>query len=505
MVKDTVRLGIPPCEVHERFRQITNDFDHLVLNKLWKIVEKYEDSGNASLMTNDSTIESVANDTYATAVNEESSVTDAAKSKYSDGSGPRSIGPVTRLSKRSGGSKMATVASTADKCDPVTETKAKQTQARLLKNQQTVTKKTIERKESVLDKYVTPKSTFTKKQVSRVAAPSPNVTKTLTESALKKIKQQEAERAALLQQQLLEKEKKAQQQKEQFLLQKVESSKKKREEKERKVAKTREQLEKEALEKRLRESAKKKEADKRRIEMEEARKAMVKREEEKALAEKKAAEEAIRKAAEAEAARMREESERTQAELKSKIAQIQQKQQLLNSSQQLHQKALTNSFMQKQQQQQQPTKTASEKVVNSTYTELPAASIADVTFNVPKVVTEPESYDIGDLNSDSENEDDNSKKVIPKWATGKEFIDSLAAQYGISKKNRDRKIFKIFRMCPTQVDLEEIFAGYAKTVSTRYDKRTSSAVWASPPAAHLNLSQSFWNECSFSKSMFESK
>lgn len=498
---DLYSLVLPNTNTYGPTNKLLADFEQKLLATISNVLDKYEDTNHehASIMTNDTSQESVGEENYSTA-SDNTCPNPANTTRY-----------ITRQSKRSMEIQAAKANEASketlpseqneehdehedhddhddDSHEDICESTSSipRTNGTNTKSQSNLpSKKTV-------TKYFTPKSALVKKNQSRIAAPSPS-TRQLTDSALKKLKKQETERAALLQQQLQEKERKALLQKEQMLAQKVEMTKKKREEKERKVAKTREQLEKEALEKRMRESAKKKEAEKRRIEIEEAKKAVMKKEEERALAERKAMEEAVRKAAEAEAARRKEEQERVQAQLNSKIAEITTQQKLLNSSNTLHHKALANSFLQKQQQ-------TKENSANTTYT---APNVQqNSTFKIDKV----ESYDIGDLNSDSENEDEhNSEKPIPSWATGKEFIASLATQYGISKSHRDRKVFKIFRLCPTQVDLEDIFAGFPKIVSSRYDKRTSSAVWASPPGHHLNLSQTFWNDCSFSRSMFEGK
>lgn len=344
---------------------------------------------------------------------------------------------------------------------------------------------------------------------SAVKAGPPSASKNLTSSALKKKLDREAtERVALIQQQIREKEEKALQQKQQFLENKVLEHKTKREEKERKVAMTREQMEKETAERRQRESAKKMAKEKKLRELEEVRKLMQKRAEEKELQDKKAAEEAARKAEEDERIR-REQMEAS--EIRNKIAQLQHNKM---STSFLQHKAMTNSFMMKQQQSNQQTAMAVHQSLMSEMDETvdvqPTKKTAQVrndhnsTFvkekEVPPKLT---SYDIGDLNSDGESDDERRpKNPVPDWAKGEAFVNALNVQFAKQKKHRERDVLKIFRLCPTTVDLEVIFKQYTRPVVPRYEKRTSSACWSSPPSNKLlNMSASFWANASFAPNM----
>lgn len=388
---------------------------------------------------------------------------------------------------------------------------------------------------------------------------------TLTDSAIKRKTEQDKQRALRIEQQIREKEEKAARQRQQNLETMVVEHKQKREEKERKVAMTREQLEKEANERRLRESAKKKEADRRRREIEETRKQMQKRADENAEAEKRAAE-----AAAAAARRMEEEEKAAQAKkdaevrkkMQDRIQHTQQKHSTsMSLSTSLAHRMMANSFA-AQNTNQVPMSAApashtsliSENgdsvmdIVNSVVpaaagsgkgdpaatTDGPAlAAVPNQTFNLnvtingnatfsvpaaakandsmlppplppppPKLV----SYDISDLNSDADSDDErNPRKAIPDWAKGQNFVDALTNQYSKVRKYRERDVIKTFRLCPTTVDLDDIFRGYNRTVIPKYDKRTSSAHWSSPPAKNLNLSESFWANASFSKSILETK
>ena len=352
--------------------------------------------------------------------------------------------------------------------------------------------------------------------------------KNLTASALQKKQEIEAERVALIQQQMREKEEKALQQKQQFLENKVLEHKTKREEKERKVAMTREQLEKEAAERRQRESAKKMAKEKKLRELEEVRRLMQKRAEEKELMEKKAAEEAQKKLEEEERIK-REQME--VSEIRNKIVQLQQNKMSTSkmSSSFLQHKAMTNSFMVKQQQQpvtqsattvhqslmSEMNDTSPEQVVkepvaaNGQSTEHNSTFVKEKTDLVkpaaPASTTKPPltSYDITDLNSDAESDDERKpRKAVPDWARGNAFLEALNGQFAKQKKHREKEILKIFRLCPTTVDLTDIFKNYSRAVVPRYEKRTSSACWSSPPANKLlNMSSSFWANASFAPSL----
>ena len=399
------------------------------------------------------------------------------------------------------------------------------------------------------------------RSVSRLKQPS-SATKTLTDSALKRKTELDKQRALQLQQQMKEKEEKAARQRQQNLASMVVEHKQKREEKERKVAMTREQLEKEANERRLRESAKKKEAERRRLQIEESRKILNKRQEE-AEAERRAAEAAAaRRAADEERAKREAQEAEVSKQIRDRIQQIQQ--QKLNTSKNLStslgHRMLASSFVAHNttatvaaaaaahtsltsemgdsvldsgctlalpssttaSTHESPTKgAAAEKSVPQTIN-LNVTVNGNATFEMPSSTRQAEtmlpppppavkatvlaSYDISDLNSEEDSDDErNPRKAIPEWAKGSNFVASLQAQYSKLRKYRDRDIMKTFRLCPTTVDLDLIFKGYTRHVIPKYDKRTSSAHWSSPPASKLNFSDSFWANASFSKSILEQK
>ena len=96
------------------------------------------------------------------------------------------------------------------------------------------------------------------------------------------------------------------------------------------------------------------------------------------------------------------------------------------------------------------------------------------------------------MKSDEDTDDERApRKPIPDWARGKAFVDTLSKQYGIARKYRERQIKQVFPEVELPVELDTIFKGAVKIVSSRYAKRTSSAHWSSPPAHALNLSMSF--------------
>ncbi|XP_041132782.1 inner centromere protein-like isoform X2 [Polyodon spathula] len=119
-----------------------------------------------------------------------------------------------------------------------------------------------------------------------------------------------------------------------------------------------------------------------------------------------------------------------------------------------------------------------------------AVKIFNVTINIEK---SPQSYqmtpkggnmqnlgtdDYGmDLNSDDSTDDEGEpKKPLPSWAEGKRLNQAVMHQYynPIDLERRFRKVLPI--------KLEEIFC----KSKPRYFKRTSSAVWHSPPRGHSN-------------------
>lgn len=113
----------------------------------------------------------------------------------------------------------------------------------------------------------------------------------------------------------------------------------------------------------------------------------------------------------------------------------------------------------------------------------------------------PDNYDIGDMRSDDSTDDDSRpKKVIPNWARSKftacvTIMDwallflmclCLASQlkYALAAQHTGEidtdAIFpaSVLRLDP---NLNEIF----KIKRARFDKRTSSAVWKTPPSKYI--------------------
>lgn len=87
----------------------------------------------------------------------------------------------------------------------------------------------------------------------------------------------------------------------------------------------------------------------------------------------------------------------------------------------------------------------------------------------PKISTD----DYGmDLNSDDSTDDEaNPRKPIPSWAKGTQLSQAVIHQYYYPPD-----VLELFGTI-LPLDLEEIF----EKNKPRYHKRTSSAVWSSPP------------------------
>merc|ERR1712088_226252 len=113
--------------------------------------------------------------------------------------------------------------------------------------------------------------------------------------------------------------------------------------------------------------------------------------------------------------------------------------------------------------------------LNSTYTK-PADQTTqsyDITPARHELPPEPlkdeENYDIGDLKSDDDTDDDEApRKIIPKWASGSAFRAALMHQ-----AYNPPDIDSIFFVQEATPELSEIF----EQKKRRYFKRTSSAVW----------------------------
>lgn len=102
------------------------------------------------------------------------------------------------------------------------------------------------------------------------------------------------------------------------------------------------------------------------------------------------------------------------------------------------------------------------------------------------------TYDISDLRSDDEDEDEvedrPGKKKIPSWAKGPDFLKSIQKQYSLHSREREDFIKDMFSSIDSNVPLERIFRESQKHVSKKYARRTSSACWSSPPMTYIDKS-----------------
>lgn len=90
-----------------------------------------------------------------------------------------------------------------------------------------------------------------------------------------------------------------------------------------------------------------------------------------------------------------------------------------------------------------------------------------------------ENYDIGDLNSGDETDDDEEpSKPIPEWAREPNFMPKALAQF--QKKINYTKLFKASSQ--NEIILENIF----KIKRKKFTERSSSAIWNSPPVWRTN-------------------
>merc|ERR1712002_422937 len=87
-----------------------------------------------------------------------------------------------------------------------------------------------------------------------------------------------------------------------------------------------------------------------------------------------------------------------------------------------------------------------------------------------------DDYNINDLDSgDSTDEEDNPRKTVPSWARGLAFKQAMRRQCVTNPPDIDQQ-FPHARY--RNVDLQVLFNKRLE----RYNKRTSSACWSSPPA-----------------------
>ncbi|GAB6031838.1 hypothetical protein CHUAL_010239 [Chamberlinius hualienensis] len=264
---------------------------------------------------------------------------------------------------------------------------------------------------------------------------------------------------------------------EQYLKQKVESSKRKRELRNQRFLKSKEQQEKSRA------------AKIERIQEEEKKKMLLKKEE------KRKQFEAERKQLEAEQKRLDElkriEEQRKLEEKKRKLEREQEEAR--------KKKELETKLAQEVQSIEQKTKAvvkvtdmfAKPNKLNATYnandTSLNATYNVDnyemTPKNRPTKLTNPDNYDINNLNeNDSTDDEEKPKKPIPSWAVGEPLRTEAYRQYINPPKYE--LVFDKQDMFKLPV-LSEVF----KTKRKRFHQRTSSAVWTAPPA--LNSSYNY--------------
>lgn len=102
-----------------------------------------------------------------------------------------------------------------------------------------------------------------------------------------------------------------------------------------------------------------------------------------------------------------------------------------------------------------------------------------------------DSYDISDLCSDEEDDEEEQRAVnkrIPQWTKGQEFLRAIKEQFSKRSRERENIIGQLFLSIESEIQLHEVFHGSQKFVSKKYERRTSSACWNSPPAVHIDHS-----------------
>lgn len=130
-----------------------------------------------------------------------------------------------------------------------------------------------------------------------------------------------------------------------------------------------------------------------------------------------------------------------------------------------------------QQQQQQQSMSVYKSVKASPQTHHMAA----------KKPTAYENYEITDLNSSDETDDEEEpSKPIPLWAQ-----DQNLTRRAIAQNKSHINFTKMFKATShAEVDLEKIF----KIKRSKFNERSSSANWTSPPvwSTGINGNESFW-------------
>nr|CAH0103398.1 unnamed protein product [Daphnia galeata] len=116
--------------------------------------------------------------------------------------------------------------------------------------------------------------------------------------------------------------------------------------------------------------------------------------------------------------------------------------------------------------------------LNTTVT-LPASLTANYQITPELVTKKGNNYDIGDVRSDDSTDDDTRpKKSIPTWARSVNLKVALNEQ---ANKDIDTESLFPAEVFLREPDLNEIF----KIKRDRFDKRTSSAIWKTPPSNYM--------------------
>lgn len=138
------------------------------------------------------------------------------------------------------------------------------------------------------------------------------------------------------------------------------------------------------------------------------------------------------------------------------------------------QQRLAEQQLQEEQAKKAKEVAAARKVLNMTVdVQSPVCTSYQMTPQGPKSIPKISVDDYGmDLNSDDSTDDESHpRKPIPSWAKGTQLSQAIVHQY-----YHPPNILELFGSI-LPLDLEDIF----KKRKTRYHKRTSSAVWNSPP------------------------
>nr|KAF6369311.1 hypothetical protein mMyoMyo1_010674 [Myotis myotis] len=190
--------------------------------------------------------------------------------------------------------------------------------------------------------------------------------------------------------------------------------------------------------------------------------------------------ERLLKAAEARRlAEQREQEQRREQEWLQAERELQEREKALRLQKERLQRELEGKKKEKQQRLQEEQKKAKEaaaasKGPNTTMdVQSPACTSYQMTPQVPRAPRKINLDDYGmDLNSDDSTDDESHpRKPIPSWATGTQLSQAILHQY--CHPPNLLELFGTIR----QLHLEDIF----RKSKPRYHKRTSSAVWNSPP------------------------